>query len=89
MTDPAILFVKPGAIKPGDKGRLHKAGVVVVEVEDPQAVKLMRAGYELSHGDILAAAAKAIATTGAYESAREKFGAVMCAALRAQHESGQ
>lgn len=35
MTDPTILFVKPNAISAKDKAALRKAGVIVVEVENP------------------------------------------------------
>jgi hypothetical protein len=64
MTDAAVLFVKPGAVKPSDKAALRKAGIVVVEVSDPFAVRLVRAesvlgaGAELPRGDLLRALAK-------------------------------
>jgi hypothetical protein len=59
MIDAAVLFVRPGAIRPSDKGALRKAGIVVVEVADPQDVRLVRAesvlgeGSELPRGDLL------------------------------------
>jgi hypothetical protein len=64
MIDAAVLFVKPGAVRPSDKGALRKAGIVVVEVDDPQAVRLVRAesvfgaGAELPRGDLLRVLAK-------------------------------
>lgn len=66
MSEPVILFVKPGEIKPNDKGLLRKAGVLVVEVQDPNAVNLVRARSlppvdELPPGELLAAFAAAIA----------------------------
>lgn len=69
MSEPAILFVRPGAIKPADKGRLRKAGVIVIETEEPEAVKFTRASTaapveELSHGELLAALARAIKRHG-------------------------
>lgn len=65
MTDPAILFVKPGAIKGDDKDRLTAAGVVVIEIDDPQNVKLVRAHAELPQSELLEAAATAISSPGA------------------------
>lgn len=71
MTEPAVLFVKPGAIKPNDKGRLYKAGVIVVEVEDPAAVNFVRPSSslpfeEVPPGDILAAFAAAVNRASGY-----------------------
>lgn len=85
MTDATVLFVKPGAVKPGDKGRLAKAGVIVVEIEDPSAVKMIRAQQELSHGAILAAAAHAIGHTPYSGDVKAYFGAALCAAIEAAH----
>ena len=88
MSDPAILFVKPGAVRASDKSKLSKAGVLVVEVEDPQAVRLVRAGpavEELSHGALLAAAAQAIQESGSTTSADYAFGRAVSAAIIAAH----
>lgn len=69
MSEPSVLFVRPGAIKPNDKGRLYKAGVIVVEVDDPSAINFARPSNvlpieELSHGELLLAFAKAAKATG-------------------------
>lgn len=58
--DPPILFVKPGAIQKRDKSALSKAGVIVVEVDDPNAIKFVRAGAEISTTEMLCLAAKAL-----------------------------
>lgn len=84
MSDPVILFVKPNAISPRDKKALSTAGVIVVEVDDPQAVKLVRASVELDGGALLRAAAQAMThvRAGAYASdVREAFAKAICAAL--------
>jgi len=85
MTEPAILFVKPGSVKPSDKGRLSKAGVIVVEIEDPAAVKFIRAGMELSSGALLAAAAHALNNTAQYGNHQAVFGEAVAHALTAAY----
>lgn len=60
MADPTILFVKPTAISSADKRALAKAGVVVVEVANPQDVKLVKANTEIDGSEMLMCAAKAI-----------------------------
>lgn len=60
MSDVAVLFAKPGSVKPADKRALSKAGIIVVEVADPADVKFVRAATELPAGDLLAAAASAV-----------------------------
>ena len=78
--DPPILFVRPKAVSEADKAKLAKAGVIVVEVPDPTAIKFMRAGYELSHSNLLSAAVKAIKASPS-SSVREAFGVAICAML--------
>lgn len=80
MAESCILFVKPKAISAKDKKALHAAGVVVIEIEDPTAVKFIRAGAELSGGDLLLAAAKAIPAS---DYAISAFGKAICAAIEA------
>lgn len=60
MSDPAILFVKPKAISAKDKKALQSAGVIVVEVENVNDVKLTRASPELAGSEILRVALRAI-----------------------------
>lgn len=88
MSDPSILFVKPKAIGRQDKEVLREAGVIVVEVADPTAVKFVRAGLEVDGGAILKAAATAIANEGVTTgTAKELFGKAMCAAIEAAYPS--
>lgn len=66
MSEPAILFAKPGAVRPSDKGVLRKAGIIVVEVEDLDDVRLVRPNredQELPAGDLLAAFGQAVSET--------------------------
>lgn len=79
MSDPAILFVKPKAISVKDKKALQGAGVIVVEVDDPSSVKLVRAHSELSSGALLSAAAAAI-QNGNW-NVKNAFAEAICAAI--------
>ena len=82
MGDPAILFVKPKAISARDKKALQSAGVIVVEIDNPQDAKFVRAGAELSGSALLLAATQAI-ETATFESVRAEFGRAVCAAVQA------
>ena len=78
--DPSILFVKPRAISARDKKALSTVGVVVVETEDPAAVKFVRAGFEIEGGLLLTAALDSI-RNASFSSVREAFATRMCAAI--------
>ena len=56
MSDPAILFVKPKAISQRDKKALQAAGIFVIEVDDVNNVKFVRAYAEMSTTEMLQAA---------------------------------
>ena len=63
MAEPKVLFVKPGAIRASDKGKLTKAGVVVVEIDDPASARFVAPSYEgaeMPGGDLLAAMARGV-----------------------------
>ncbi len=77
-TDPTIMFVKPSAISADDKSTLRDAGVIVIEIDDPQSAKLVRAGVELDVGTLLNCAASAIQKTSASELA---FGKAVAKAI--------
>lgn len=85
MKDPSILFVKPKAISNADKKSLTAAGIVVVEVEDPQAVKFVRAATEISHSALLVAAMDAMLKSGYYA----EFGKAVGIAIKAAHADRQ
>jgi hypothetical protein len=78
---PAIMFVKPGAISPDDKAVLREAGVIVVETNDPDAVRLVQAGHDLPSSALLAAAGKAVQAS---EIAQAVFGITIAEALELQ-----
>ncbi len=64
MSEPTILFVKPGAISGKDKAMLSKASVIVVEIDNPQDARLTRATVDVGHSDLLAIAMRAINSHG-------------------------
>lgn len=82
MSEPTVLFVKPKAISQRDKKALAGAGVIVVEIEDVNAAKLVRPYAELSGSQMLSCAAKAIGDASDYTKAA--FAKALCAALQAQ-----
>lgn len=78
MSDPTILIVPPQKLSAKDKRELVKAGVLVIEMDDPQQARLIRAHSELDSTDLLGAAAKAI---GQSSSAETAFAKAVCALL--------
>ena len=83
-TNPAILFIKPRAISQKDKKSLQVAGVVVIEVEDPQAVNFVRPRADLSGSELLACAAEAMTHNAWSEESKKQFGAAICKAILAK-----
>ncbi len=81
MNDPVIMFCKPDAVKQGDKLILQAAGVLVVEIENPQDVKLTRARAELDGSELLTLACKAVLTS---DAATKKFGEALTRAMIAK-----
>lgn len=81
MSDPAILFVKPGAISKEDKALLVAAGIVVVEIEKPQDAKFVRAAAELDGNELLRCAMEGMR---GYDTAARDFGKAIIAAIAAK-----
>lgn len=87
MGEPTVLFVKPQAISAKDKKALATAGVIVVEIDDPTAVKLVRPQAtppELEHGDLLFAAMTTISKSG--DATKALFASTVAAAVIVRHE---
>lgn len=74
-----ILITKPGTLTAADKKKLRVAGVVTVEAESPQDVRLIGAeGPALDGNDLLFAAMMALNTSSTYSrDARELFAKVV------------
>lgn len=77
-SEPTIMFVKPSAISADDKATLLSAGVIVIEIDDPQSAKIVRAGFELETGVLLNCAAAAIQKSSSVELA---FGKAVAKAI--------
>lgn len=75
-----ILFCKPATVSEPDKAALREAGIITVEVESLDDVKLVRAGFEIPHGTLLAAAATAVMASPTGSS---RFGAEVAKAILA------
>ena len=60
MSDIPIIIVRTGAITAASKRKIEKAGVVVIESDDPSSIRYITAQQELSGGDMLIAAMRAL-----------------------------
>ena len=88
MAETAILFAKPGAVRPSDKGALRKIGIVVVEVENLEDVKLVRpdtVGSELPASEMLRAFAIGLRDGNNSETKRAFADAMAVAILERKH----
>jgi hypothetical protein len=87
-SDAAVLFVRPGSVRPSDKAKLSKAGIIVVEMDDPSSAKFVSATppfQELATGTLLAAFAKAI-KAGDSGNTKAALANAISAAVILQHE---
>ncbi len=55
-----ILVVKPGMVKRADKRLLNDSGIVVIETDDPQSIRLITPEVEFSGSELLLAALVAL-----------------------------
>ncbi len=80
-----ILVTKPDVLNQRDKAALRKAGVVVVEADDPSAVKLLQPDApEITGNDMLWAALKGLNAPN-YEH-RAVFAKCMLSAMEANRK---
>ena len=79
--DPAILFAKPKAVSKADRAALKEAGVLVIELDDPQAAKLTRAHAEVDGTDLLRIACQSIHEANSLNSVKDLFGRNLAAFL--------
>lgn len=54
--EPTLLPVKPGTLNAKDKTALRKAGIVVIEHDDPESLRLLKPCTEINGDDLLMAA---------------------------------
>lgn len=86
MSENAILFAKPGAVQPADREALRDIGIIVIEVESLDDVKLVRpesiGGADLPHSEMLKAFALALHNGNSSETKKafaEAVGAMILA----------
>lgn len=81
MSEPLILPVKPGSISKADKAKLSKAGVIVVEHDNPSELRLLRGHSELDSNDLLSCAMKALTADEYGTMQRDTFTRLVAAAI--------
>ncbi|ULQ45835.1 hypothetical protein JN531_012065 [Flagellatimonas centrodinii] len=83
--EPNLLPVKPGTLSPQDRETLREAGVIVIEHEHPEELRLLRASTELSASEMLECAAKALLHHGDHynrgHDQRQMFAKLLCEAI--------
>lgn len=60
MSEKTVLVAKPHILTKHTKTQLRKSGIIVVESEDLQAVRVFRAGLEMDSSDMLYIAMRAL-----------------------------
>lgn len=88
MSDVSVMFVKPNAINNDDKEALRKAEIIVIEIDNPQDAKFVRASAELSTTDMLLCATRTIRKCNS-DATRAAFARAICEALETADYSGQ
>lgn len=82
----ALLPVKPGTMSAEDKATLREAGVVVVEHEEPETLRLLTPTAEIGTTDMLRAAMFALVDSGnASTAARADFTTFIAKLVRENH----
>jgi hypothetical protein len=84
-----VFLCQTGQLTPASRRELKRAGVVVVEVEDPSRCTFIRAAETVSSSDMLWAAMNALqsqASSGARDQ-REQFVMNLAALVSAAHEA--
>jgi methionine synthase II (cobalamin-independent) len=86
-----VFLCKAGQLSPTSKRDLRKAGVVVVEVDDPSACQFIRSTETVSGDDMLWAAMDALKSSfGSYEKGekqREQFALNIAKVVAAARET--
>lgn len=93
MSDPIILPVRPGSLSAKDKAALRRAGVIVIEHEQPDELRLLRPRSEVDAGQMLNCALQALVKKGGYRSdgsdQREAFTQLLAAVVKAATKEPQ
>ena len=86
-----IFLCQAGQLTAASRRELKRAGVVVVEVEDPAACQFVRSSETISHDDLLWAALEALrhreyGSTGKGDWQRSRFTDNVGEVIMAEHE---
>lgn len=86
MSEPCILPVLPGSLSQADRRELRKAGVIVIEHNDPGSIRFLRPTSELDASDMLHCAMQALNKQigQSAEAQRETFTRLVAAAIAAK-----
>lgn len=60
MNEPTLLPVKPGSLSAEDKAMLREAGVIVIEHESPETLRLLRPWADVDSSQMLMCAMNAL-----------------------------
>jgi hypothetical protein len=83
-----ILVTKPGTLTAGDRRKLRAAGVVTVEAEDPDEVRLISPeAPTMKGGDLAFAAINALSSSGNAYDLRAQFVKVLSGLLADQRDA--
>jgi hypothetical protein len=85
VSEPLLLPVRPGTLSAKDKKSLSDAGVIVIEHERPQELRLIKPHAELDSGDLFVAAMNALTSEAgpSAQNQRETFTKLVAASLNA------
>ena len=84
MSEPLIMPIRHGSLSPHDKKKLSDAGVIVIEHDHPDSLKILRPSSVLSSDDMTLAALKALTGKSSLTNeARSEFAFLVARAFEA------
>ena len=84
MSEPLIMPIRHGSLSPHDKKKLSDAGVIVIEHDHPDSLKILRPSSVLSSDDMTLAALKALTGKSSLTNeARSEFAFLIARAFEA------
>ena len=84
MREPLIMPIRHGSLSPHDKKKLSDAGVIVIEHDHPDSLKILRPSSVLSSDDMTLAALKALTGKSSLTNeARSEFAFLIARAFEA------
>ena len=90
MSEPIIMPIRHGSLSPNDKKKLADAGVIVIERDHPDSLKILRPSSVLNSDDIALAALKALTGKSSLTNeARSEFAFLIARAFEASMSNGK